>query len=102
MAKRTVVVELSILGRNYSMTCPSEQRDTMLAAAETLDADLQADLGSGEVSNREMIDNLVALALEYLCQNLESEGSGQDGESARRIEAATRKLQALEASIADS
>ena len=92
MAARTTDVELTILGRRFSMACPRDMADSMTQAAETLDADLKASLGADDASNLEMIDNLVALALEYLCRDLDEESTQEQAVFARQIEAATAKL----------
>ena len=93
MATRSVDVDLTVLGRRFSMSCPRDMADRMTEAAETLEADLKASLGADEASNLEMIDNLVALALEYLCRDLDSEDKQEQAEFAKQIEAATAKLQ---------
>ena len=89
MAARTVSVPLIILGRKFSMSCSRDVRNRMLDAAEILNTDLQNALGTREASNSELIDNLIALALEYLLREL----TDSDDEDAKRVADATERLQ---------
>lgn len=102
MAQRTVEVELKILGRNHSLSCPRDERRTMLDAATKLDADLKEYLGDSKVSNRAVIDNLVALALEYLTRHMHSDAERERESARQRVEDATRRLEELEASLSES
>ena len=89
MATRTVDVTLTILGRKFTMSCTRELRDRMIDAAATLNSDLQDALGTREASNSELIDNLIALALEYQLQDLDE----AEEQSKQRIRLATEKLE---------
>lgn len=89
MATRNVDVSLTILGRTFTMSCTRELRDRMIDAAATLDSDLQNALGTHQASNSELIDNLIALALEYQLQDLDE----TEEQNKQRIRLVTKMLE---------
>ena len=101
MSEQTIQVELSILGRTFGLTCSPSLERVVVQAAEKLDADLRADLGEGQISAKTMLDHLVAVTLEYLCDEI-SDAANQEREAmTRRIEAATSRLQEIDVALSD-
>ncbi len=101
MSEETIQVELSILGRTFGLTCTPSLENVVVQAAEKLDADLRADLGEGQISAKTMLDHLVAVTLEYLCDEI-SDAANQEREAmTRRIEAATSRLQEIDVALSD-
>ena len=96
MSDETTQVELSILGRTFGLTCAPSFEKVLVKAAEKLDADLRADLGEGQISARTMLDHLVAVTLEYLCEEMSGAATTEREAMSRRIEAATSKLHELD------
>lgn len=70
-------------------------------AAEKLDADLRADLGESEASAKRMLDHLVAVTLEYLCEEMDSTAEKEREAMKRRIEAATSRLHEIDTELSD-
>ncbi len=101
MAERNVQVELEIFGRTFPITCTRSVRNELLQAAEKLDADLRVELSERNVSNKEMINHLVALALEYLCE-MGAPSAHEETRMIQRVEAITGKLAAMDATLAES
>ena len=99
MAPRTINVELTILDRRFTMSCPRDVKQNMLNAAATLEADLETALSGHDASNSAIMENLVALALEYLCRELDNEIVRDQTAFVRRIESATAKLREVVASL---
>ena len=73
----------------------------MVQAAEKLDADLRADLGEGQISAKTMLDHLVAVTLEYLCDDIVGAASQERQAMIRRIEDATSKLHEIDNALSN-
>lgn len=77
-------VTVLILGKEYKLSCPAEERDGLMQAARLLDERMK-DLKSGGMIGLERIAVMAALNLGYeLLQNRSS--ARQDAESSARIE----------------
>lgn len=101
MSEETIQVELSILGRTFGLTCTPSLERILVQAAEKLDADLRADLGDGHVSAKTMLDHLVAVTLEYLCDEMSGTARQEREAMTRRIEAATSKLHEIDIALSE-
>ena len=101
MAEQTMQVELSILGRRFALTCAPSFEKVVVQAAEKLDADLRADLGEDQVSAKTMLDHLIAVTLEYLCEDISGEANREKEAMTRRIEAATSKLNEIDIALSE-
>ena len=101
MAEETIQVELSILGRRFGLTCAPSFKKIVVQAAEKLDADLRADLGEDQISAKKMLDHLVAVTLEYLCEEISGAANQEKEAMTRRIEAATSKLNEIDIALSD-
>lgn len=89
MADETVDVPLTILGRTFTMSCARDVQTRMVDVAGILNRDLQNALGTHQASNSELIDNLIALALEYLLGNL----TESDDQDLKQLSDMTEKVQ---------
>ena len=96
MSEETIQVELSILGRTFRLTCTPSLEKVLVQAAQKLDEDLRADLGDGQISAKTMLDHLVAVTLEYLCDEMSGAAKEERDAMTRRIEAATSKLHEID------
>ena len=77
-------VTVLILGKEYKLSCPAEERDGLMQAARLLDERMK-DLKSGGMIGLERIAVMAALNLGYeLLQNRSS--ARHDAESSARIE----------------
>ncbi|MCY4093645.1 MAG: cell division protein ZapA [Gammaproteobacteria bacterium] len=101
MSEETIQVELSILGRTFGLTCTPSLEKVLVQAAEKLDADLRADLGDGQISAKTMLDHLVAVTLEYLCDEMSGAAKEEREAMTRRIEAATSKLNEIDDALSE-
>ncbi|MCY4130480.1 MAG: cell division protein ZapA [Gammaproteobacteria bacterium] len=101
MSEETIQVELSILGRTFGLTCAPSLEKILVQAAEKLDADLRADLGEGQISAKTMLDHLVAVTLEYLCDDIVGAASQERQAMIRRIEDATSKLHEIDNALSN-
>ena len=54
-------VDVTILGRNYSLACSAEEKPTLLAAVRYVDQHMLRIQGSGKVSSNERIAVMAAL-----------------------------------------
>ena len=101
MSEETTQVELSILGRTFGLTCTPSLEKVLVQAAKKLDADLRADLGDGQISAKTMLDHLVAVTLDYLCDELSGAAKQERDAVTRRIEAATSKLHEIDDALSE-
>lgn len=67
MATQSVDLKVNVLGRSYSISCPVEMRPDIEAAATQLDEDLLDATKGREITSTDLVEHLVALALDYLC-----------------------------------
>lgn len=54
-------VDVSILGREYSLACPAAERDALLAAVREVDRRMLALKGAGKVQSNERIAVMAAI-----------------------------------------
>lgn len=101
MSERTIQVELSILGRTFALNCAPSVEKVVVQAAEKLDADLRADLGEDQISAKKMLDHMIAVTLEYLCEEMSGETMQKQEAMTRRIEAATSKLNEIDIALSE-
>jgi len=95
-AMETVTVQ--ILGKEYKLSCPAEEREGLMQAARQLDARMR-DIKSGGVIGLERVAVMAALYLSYeLLQNRSA--AKKDADSAGRIDRllsqADEELQAID------
>jgi cell division protein ZapA len=64
MSKMTTL-DFSVLGRDFSVACPENERDNLLAAANYLDAKMQEIQKSGKVVGQDRIAIMAALNIAY-------------------------------------
>ena len=56
-------VDVSILGRDYSLACPPHEKDALLAAVRQVDQRMLAIKGSGKVVSNERIAVMAAIQI---------------------------------------
>ncbi|WP_066458515.1 cell division protein ZapA [Castellaniella caeni] len=56
-------VDVSILGRDYSLACPAQEKDALLAAVRQVDQRMLAIKGSGKVVSNERIAVMAAIQI---------------------------------------
>ena len=61
----TVTVGLDLLGRRFTFSCPSEERDSLMAAARILDEKMRTIRDNSRVVDAERIAILAALNLTH-------------------------------------
>ncbi|WP_322997706.1 cell division protein ZapA [Castellaniella sp.] len=56
-------VDVSILGRDYSLACPPQEKDALLAAVRQVDQRMLAIKGSGKIVSNERIAVMAAIQI---------------------------------------
>ncbi|MGB6243221.1 MAG: cell division protein ZapA [Castellaniella sp.] len=56
-------VDVSILGRDYSLACPPHEKDALLAAVRQVDQRMLAIKGSGKIASNERIAVMAAIQI---------------------------------------
>lgn len=56
-------IDASILGREYSLSCPAEQKEALLAAVNLVDQRMQGIKASGKLSGNERIAVMAAIQI---------------------------------------
>ncbi|CDM25810.1 cell division protein ZapA [Castellaniella defragrans] len=56
-------VDVAILGRDYSLACPPEEKDALLAAVRLVDQRMLAIKGAGRVASSERIAVMAAIQI---------------------------------------
>lgn len=72
----STVLTLRLLDRELKVTCPEEQQQELLAAAQQLDARMRSLRDAGKVVGVEKIALLVALDLAHELHQAQQSGSG--------------------------
>lgn len=81
MSENTVTVSVNILGRDYQVSCPAEERESLERSARHLDEQMREIRNSGKIVGSERIAVMAALNLCHELLSLE----GDRGESERII-----------------
>ena len=61
-------IDVSILGRDYSLACPADEKEALLAAVRLVDQRMLGVKGSGKISSNERI--AVMAAIQIACELL--------------------------------
>ncbi len=89
-------VDVSILGREYSMACELSEKDALLAAVRLVDQRMLGIKGSGKIAGNERIAVMAAIqiAAEFLAMRSPDGPLGQVavGEFKQRLESMHRQL----------
>ncbi len=56
-------IDVAILGRDYSLACPPEEKDALLAAVRLVDQRMLAIKGSGKIASNERIAVMAAIQI---------------------------------------
>ncbi|MGQ0510681.1 MAG: cell division protein ZapA [Betaproteobacteria bacterium] len=94
MADSAKTIEVSILGRNYRVSCTDGERDGLMRAVEFLDAKMGEIKSGGKVNGTDRIAVMAALNIAHELLSMKV-GAGFDiGDAKRRINSIGAKLDA--------
>jgi cell division protein ZapA len=96
----TEPVEVRILDREFTVGCEPGERDSLMAAAQLLDARMREIRGAHKMAALDRIAVLAALNLAHELQQLRAEGGSHDDAIGRALGEMNRKLDGLFASLA--
>jgi len=85
--KKKGFVDVSILGRNYRVTCAEEEREGLAAAVQHLDRKMNEIKATGRGGSTERIAVMAALNIAHELLTAQTSGSFDFGEARRRIAA---------------
>ncbi len=88
-----VTVSLKLLGKEYLLACPPEERESLLTAAEDLDRRMNAVRASGRVIGSERIAVLAALDLAHELLLLKRGRRDEELAVAERIRGLQRRIE---------
>ena len=93
-------VEVRILDREFTVGCEPGERDSLMAAAQLLDARMREIRGAHKMAALDRIAVLAALNLAHELQQLRAEGGSHDQSIGRTLGEMNRKLDGLFDSLA--
>jgi cell division protein ZapA len=94
MADSAKTIEVSILGRNYRVSCTDGEREGLMRAVEFLDAKMGEIKDGGKVNGTDRIAVMAALNIAHELLSMKV-GAGFDiGDAKRRINSIEAKLDA--------
>ena len=96
----TEPVEVKILDREFTVGCEPGERDSLMAAAQLLDARMREIRGAHKMAALDRIAVLAALNLAHELQQLRAEGGSHDESIGRTLGEMNRKLDGLFDSLA--
>jgi cell division protein ZapA len=96
----TEPVEVKILDREFTVGCEPGERDSLMAAAQLLDARMREIRGAHKMAALDRIAVLAALNLAHELQQLRAEGGSHDDAIGRALGEMNRKLDGLFDSLA--
>ncbi len=104
MPKETNYLDITLLGKEYRVACPSEERDALLAAVTFVDGKMHeiAEKTRSNVSERIAVMAALNIAHEFLAQNHSSDDiqlSAHRSETGVDIDAAKRRILFMEAQL---
>ena len=87
-------VNISILGRDYQISCPPEQEEMLRKAARYLDKQMEKTKGRGSTLGFEKVAVLTALNLAYELMQSNQNASTSENASLQEISQLERKIDA--------
>lgn len=94
MADSAKTIEVSILGRNYRVSCADGEREALMRAVDYLDAKMGEIKNIGKVNGTDRIAVMAALNIAHELLSMKV-GAGFDiGDAKRRINSIEAKLEA--------
>jgi cell division protein ZapA len=96
----TEPVEVRILDREFTVGCEPGERDSLMAAAQLLDARMREIRGAHKMAALDRIAVLAALNLAHELQQLRAEDGSHDDAIGRALGEMNRKLDGLFDSLA--
>lgn len=94
MADESITITVRIMGREYTVSCPPEEHETLVASAEVLNERMSAIRRRGKALGTERIAVMAAL---NLARELMSGGGNKDEQAAR--EQAAERIKQLRLDI---
>jgi cell division protein ZapA len=92
MAEGGKTIEVSILGRNYKVSCEDGERDALMQAVEYLDAKMGEIKKGGKVNGTDRIAVMAALNIAHELLSTRLGGGFDIGQAKSRIESIEAKL----------
>jgi len=93
-------VNVRILDREFTVGCEPGERDSLMAAAQLLDARMREIRGNNKMAALDRVAVLAALNLAHELQQARGEGGTRDEEIGRALSDMNRKLDGLFDSLA--
>ncbi|MCK5770593.1 cell division protein ZapA [Algiphilus sp.] len=81
MAEESITISVRIMGREYTVSCPPDEHETLVASAEMLNQRMSAIRKRGKALGTERIAVMAAL---NLARELLAGGDGEDAETRQR------------------
>lgn len=88
-------MSISIFGKEFTVSCPEEERDALMRAAKYVDARMQETQRSGKSLGIERGAVMVALNVAYDLLRLREQSQSVVGDFNRRVQALTEKVDGL-------
>ena len=88
-------LDITLLGKEYRIACPPEERESLQSAAQLLDARMRGIRGDNKMAAFDRIAVIAALNLAAEVHAFRRELDGRDGELSRGIADLNRKLESL-------
>ena len=95
MTAKKKTLDVSLMGRNYKVSCSDEEREDLLACVSLLDRKMSEIKNAGKVASAERIAVMVALNMAH--ELLQSRGSPSGAASGVDLEAMRRRMHVMQA-----
>ena len=95
MSKTSEPVSIRVLDREYTVGVEPDERDSLIAAAQMLDAKMRDVRGANRMAAVDRVAVLAALNLAHELQQLRDDNGRRDREVARTLDDMQRKLDTL-------
>ncbi len=93
MSKATI--SISILGKDFTVSCPDEEREALMRAAKYVDAQMQETQRSGKTMGIERGAVMAALNIAYDLLRLREQSQATVSDMNRRVRALTEKVDGI-------
>ncbi|PHS70634.1 MAG: cell division protein ZapA [Methylophaga sp.] len=78
-------VSINILGKEYQISCPDDEKEALIASAQLLHGNMEKIRGTGKVVGLDRIAVMAALNLANELINLQNDGGGDLSEMNKQI-----------------
>lgn len=93
MVGRKETIHISVLGREFTVSCPEEERDGLIRAAQYVDARMQEGQRAGRPVNGERHAVMAALNMAYELLRAREQSVAAPLDWVKRIEALTTRVE---------